>query len=50
MIKDLLWLVVMGALLCGGFTHVAAFLFGIFWVGFWGGFFRGVLDALGSGA
>ena len=38
MVKDLLWLTVMFLLALLGFTHTAAFLLGMWWVGFRDGF------------
>ena len=43
MTKDLLWLVVMAVLLCGGGTHTAGFRAGMWGAGFWGGFWRGLV-------
>lgn len=48
--KDLIWLVVMVVLFCAGFTHVAAFLFGIFWVGFWQAFWVAFWATIAEGA
>ena len=45
MTKDVVWIFVILVLACGGLTHLAAFVFGMFWAGFWQGFVDGLADS-----